>query len=388
MTAQTAIAPAYTGLDRLQPTLPSHFYFDTAHYELELQRLWYRNWVYLCRVDTLKEPRSFRTFAIGDQNLIVIRDEQGKLHAFHNTCRHRGSTLCNEHEGRLKGKFIVCPYHGWSYNFEGELVAVPKMGLPEDFDRGAYPLYGITLAEWGGCVFVRLEGDGPALDEAIRPNGRRLANWPMANLTTGHVMRTVLACNWKVFWENYNECYHCPGIHPALSRLVPIYSRTIMGPYDDPNWESHADDSDPKYRGGLRQDAVTWSEDGRPIGPVFKGLTDEERRAGHRFASLWPTMYAVGHVDHMRMVSMRPLGPEQTELTVQWLFSSETLADRSFDLEKAVGFAKRVVEEDGAVCELNQKGLRSRAHRQGVLMPQEYAVHAFHEWVRRGLAIA
>jgi Rieske 2Fe-2S family protein len=387
MTAQSAPkAPAYTGLGELKATLPSQFYFAPDHYEQELKKLWYRNWVYLCRASTLSEPRAFRTFTIGNQSVLVLRDEHSSLRAFHNTCRHRGSVLCSEEEGRLRGKNLVCPYHGWSYSLEGDLMAVPKMGLPDEFDQSDYSLYKIALAEWGGCVFIRLEGPGAKLDEVLRPNATRLANWPMETLATGHVMRTVLACNWKVFWENFNECYHCPGVHPELSRLVPIYNRTIMGPYDDPSWENHKDDPDPRYRGGLRQGAVTWSVDGQAVGAAFPGLTEEERGAGHRFVTLWPTMYVVGHIDHMRMVTMRPLGPEQTELTVQWLFDPATLADPGFDLEKTISFAKLVVEQDGAACELNQKGLRSVAHRQGVLMPQEYAVHAFHEWVRNSLA--
>ncbi|MBM3525191.1 MAG: aromatic ring-hydroxylating dioxygenase subunit alpha, partial [Alphaproteobacteria bacterium] len=115
---------------------------------------------------------------------------------------------------------------------------------------------------------------------------------------------------------------------------------------------------------------------------------EAERKAGQRFATIWPTMYAVGHVDYMRIVSMRPLGPEQTELTVEWLFSPEVIAEKGAELEKVTKFAQLVVEQDGAACELNQAGLRSRAHKQGVLMPQEHGVFAFHQWVRRGLAEA
>jgi Rieske 2Fe-2S family protein len=384
----TSATGGYAGLKQVEPGLPSHFYYDPEHYQRELRAVWYRNWMFVCRTDQVMQPQSFRAVTIGDQNILVVRDEQGALHAFHNTCRHRGSVLCAEHEGKLRSKFIVCPYHGWGYRLDGTLVTVPGLGIADDFDMRDYPLYRVAVAEWGGCVFVRLEGSGGPVEEAIRPSATRLANWPMAELATGYTVRTTLACNWKVFWENYSECYHCPGIHPELCNLVPIYGRSIMGQYDDPDWVSHRDDPNPKYRGGLRQDALTWSVDGRPNGTVFPTLTEEERSAGHRFVTMWPTMYMVGHIDHMRMVSMRPIGAEQTELTVTWLFMPETLADRNFDLEKAASFARLVVEQDGAACELNQRGLRSRVHRHGVLMPQEHAVFAFHEWIRRNIATA
>lgn len=208
----------------------------------------------------------------------------------------------------------------------------------------------------------------------------------MADLQIGHSMRATLKCNWKVFWENFNECYHCPGVHPELCELVPIYGRSISAPTSDPDWDSNSGNRDPKFQGGLRPGAATWSMDGRPIGPTFPRLTEEDKRVAQRFITIWPTMYAVGHVNYMRIVSMRPLGPEQTELTIEWLFTPEFLADKSIDLSRVTDFARLVVEQDGAACELNQAGLRSRAHQHGVLMPQEHAVFAFHEWVRRGLA--
>ena len=377
---------SYTGLRQLEAGLPSHYYYDAAHYERELQAIWYRSWVYLCRAASLPGPQSFRTFRIGTQGILVVRDESGALRAFHNTCRHRGSALCSAAEGKLRAKAITCPYHGWSYNLQGCLSAVPALGMSGDFDRRNYSLYDIALQEWGGLVFVNLAGDATPLAAALRPNAERLANWPMADLVTGHVMRKTLACNWKIFWENFSECYHCPGIHPELVSIVPIYGRSIMNQFDDPNFARHREDPDPKYRGGLRAGALTWSMDGQTAGAPFPGLTAEERAAGHRFVTSWPTLYAVGHVDYMRVVSMRPLGPEETELTAEWLFPAETLADPAFNLENAVKLARLVIEQDGAICEVNQRGLRSLAHRQGVLMPQEYAVHAFQQWVRRSLA--
>ena len=96
--------------------------------------------------------------------------------------------------------------------------------------------------------------------------------------------------------------------------------------------------------------------------------------------------YMVGHIDYMRIVSVRPTGPEEMGLTAEWLFPSETLANKDFDLENTVSFGRLVVEQDGAICEVNQRGIRSLAHREGILMAQEYAVRNFQERARRSLS--
>src|SRR5215470_3163665 len=140
---------SYTGLRQLEEGLPSQYYHDPAHHERELRAVWYRNWVYLCRASTLPAPQSFRTFTVGSQTILVVRDEAGTLRAFHNTCRHRGSALCAETEGQLRSKYITCPYHGWSYDLRGQLAVVPALGMSDDFDRRNFPLYDVALAEWG-----------------------------------------------------------------------------------------------------------------------------------------------------------------------------------------------------------------------------------------------
>jgi Rieske 2Fe-2S family protein len=191
-----------------------------------------------------------------------------------------------------------------------------------------------------------------------------------------------MACNWKIFWENYNECLHCPNVHKHLSNLVPIYGRGLMARHDDPDWGRHADSHEPKFSGGLRDGAETWSEDGQVHGPVFQGLTEEEHAAGHTYTTSLPSMYIVGHVDYVRTVRLRPVGPELTELTAEWLFSREALESGKVDLENVVAFGKRVLEEDAAVCEINQRGLKSMRHEAGILMPEEYELLRFHRWVQ------
>ncbi len=376
----------FVGLKRLEPMLPSSYYYDPAAFERDLERLWYRNWVYAFRANTLKEPGSFKTITIGRQTAFVVRDEEGALRAFYNTCRHRGSALCRESEGRLKSMLISCPYHAWGYDLKGDLRRVPSLSTPEGFDRKNFSLYPVALTEWRGLVFLCFDtANAPPFSQAFARGSDRLDHWPIEDLVTGHTYTRKLASNWKVFWENYNECLHCPGVHPELCDMVPIYGRGIMSEREDPKWAEHASTDDPKIKGGLKRGAQSWTVGGRPVGSVFPDLTEAERNGGVHFTTSLPSMWMVAHVDYMRIGTMRPLGPEETELTVEWLFPAATLADPKADISKAIEFATTVLDQDADVCELNQRGIRAKPHKQGVLMPEEMYLADFHEWVRAGL---
>lgn len=378
-------AGGFNGLKSPERTLESAWYFDAAHYQRELAAIWRRNWIYLCRADSLPAAPSFRTFMIGDQPILVVRDRDDSLRAFFNTCRHRGSTLCPGTEGRLPGGHITCPYHAWSYKLDGSLAKIPSVRPEGYLDTKQLSLYSVALRSWRGFVYVHLGDPAQAGEGHFNENRELFGNWPLEDLVVGRTLTKRLACNWKIFWENYNECLHCPGVHPSLSSLVPIYKRGIMEPRDDPQWRKHEDNVEPLYAGGLKHGAQTWSLDGKPIGPTFQRLTDEERRLGYHYMTSLPSHYLVLHVDHVRSSRLLPMGPEAMELEIQWLFPAATLADPHLDIAKACDFSAQVMSEDGAVCELTQRGLHSAPHQQGYLLPEDYDVFRFQQWVRAQL---
>ncbi len=377
----------WNGLRRPEPTLPSHYYLDAAHFELELQKIWYRDWIYLCRSEALPGPRSFGTFSLGTQTILLVRDDAGVLRAFHNTCRHRGAALCSAETGRFAAAAITCRYHAFSYGLDGKFLRRPMHGreIP-DIDQDL-SLYAVQLREWNGFVFVNLAA-APARDPEhyFHADAAALQNWPLAGLRIAHSQDRTVQCNWKILWENYNECLHCPGVHPNLSRLVPIYRRGIMEPKDDANWSEHAGRAEPEFRGGLRAGAASWTSDGNPHGMPFAGLSARERELGYQYLSFTPSIYLVAHVDYVRVVRYLPLGPAQTRVSAQWLVAPESLTQPGFDIQPAVEFVTQVMSEDAAVCELVQQGLGCQAHQAGVLMPEEYDVYKFQDWVRSELA--
>jgi Rieske 2Fe-2S family protein len=381
-------AAGYTGLTELTEGLPAETYFDPRHYERELRRIWHRNWIYVCRSAELSARRAFRTFELGDQKILLVRDDDGSLKGFHNTCRHRGALLCRETDGILKSPAIVCPYHAWAYNLNGDLLRTSSKAHAEGFDVADYPLYKVRVHEWSGFIFVALSEDPPAFDRVFDTPLNRLDAWPLKDLVLAHTLEKTLNSNWKIFWENYNECLHCPGVHPRLSSLVPIYGRGLLEERDDPRWSDHQAEADPKYKGGLREGAATWSNDGRVTGNEFPGLSAEDRKLGAVYITGLPSMFIVGHVDYVRVVRLLPLGPERTQLRVEYLFSPDTLARPDFDMRNVVDFTNLVMTEDADVCELNQQGLHAGPHVRGVVMPEEYVIRQFHEWVAAELARA
>lgn len=379
------LAP-YNALKTAEPTLPFAWYYDPTHHAREMAAIWRCGWVYVCRADALA-PLDYRTLEIGDQNVVILRDADGTIKAYHNACRHRGSVLCTQERGRLGSRLLVCPYHQWSYAAaDGRLVATTSFAEPDGFDRSGLGLFPVALAVWRGCVLINLEPGAafePETDFQRPPDN--LVNFPLEDMVTGHHWQSEIACNWKTFWENFNECLHCPSVHPELVDLVPLFTRRIIHPHDVPDWPDHADRDDPKYRGGMKKGAEAWSTDHSAQGRIIPTLTPEDLARGHTYASAWPTFFIAGYTDHVRIVHMMPLGPERLRLTAEWLFPPETLADPSYDPQKVIDFAVLVMEQDARACELNQKGMHAAPLERGVLMPEEYVLKRFQDWVRARL---
>ena len=373
-------APRRRLLTKIENTVPIDYYYDPAHYERELSVFFYRNWLYVCRSDQLSEPRDFVVEQIGSQEIVITRDLKGRLSAFHNTCRHRGSILCTKAQGRFEGGTIVCPYHAWTYSLEGDLIATPHQLESADFQMAEHSLYRVAVGEWGGYVFVNLAGDDAApFEQALGDMPERFKNYHVDQLIVGDTMDVTLDCNWKLFWENFSECFHCPNVHPELCEIVPTYGKGILSPWDDPNYQPAEDSGDGRSRMG--EGHVTWTVDGQTGILFFKDITPEEAAMGFSYGTMRPGFFMAVHPDYIRAARILPRGPEKIDLRMEWLFEAETLAQDGFDLEHATELGRLVVVQDGDVCEVNQKGLRSNRHTTSVLMPQEYGVLHFNRWV-------
>ena len=354
-------------LKQTHKTLPADHYFDAEHYQRELRAIWQRDWICIGHQSEWRDEGYYRVIELGD------------LRAFHNTCRHRGSLLCEHNTGRFRNNRITCPYHAWSYSLDGDLTQTPRRIATDDFNPDHYSLYPVAVDTLSGFVFVNL-ADEPdrILADTFGQEMETLSNWPLTGLEVAHEAVHDIQCNWKVFWENFLECYHCPGVHPALSRLVPMYGAGFNALSDVPASTALKRQFE---RSRLVNGAVTWSADGQTPLPWFEGLTDAERSVGMTFAVMRPGLYVVAHVDYVRAVLVQPRGPEKTRLLVKWLLHGDTLRRGRVDISRLTGFGEQVVMEDARVCELNQQGLHCLRHRTGALVPQEYDIKEFNDWV-------
>ncbi len=366
-------------LTETRDSLPSDWYYDADHYERELEAIWYRDWVCVGRAEEVPNAGDFVVRKIGTQSLIVTRDKDDGIRVFYNTCRHRGSVLCTKENGRFANGRIICPYHTWTYSLAGELVATPGRIESDDFRLSDYSLYDVHVDHWGGFVFVNLSDETEkSLKDFMAGSDERLANWPLEEMVSVHQEVKPLQCNWKLFWENFVECYHCPRHHPELCKIVPIYNKGLLSSY-----EASGDPRDvDSIERGMGEGKFTWTIDGQIKLPLIEGLSDEDIEQGMVYASITASMYVVGNPDYVRSVRICPTGAETTDLIVDWYLMPGTKEKHADKIEHMLELGRLVVEQDGALCELNQKGLKSRAHKHGVLVPQEYGVLDFHEWIK------
>lgn len=365
-------------LDHCPEGLPVEAYLSADWFAREQRTVLARTWICVGRVAEFA-PGTLRAVTAGTVPAILCRTEGGAISAYHNTCRHRGSELCPPGESRKLGQLVTCPYHAWAYAAaDGRLISTAHAHPTTDFRKQDHGLIPVATRVWAGFVFLLTD---PGRD--LRPLQadvplETLDHWPMESLIPGHRDEVLLACNWKAFWENYSECLHCPGIHPELCDMVPVYGQGLMAAHEARDWTPDTPAAPP-----LKPGAQSWTMTGAPCGPPFAGLTEAERQAGYTFVTIWPSIYVVAHVDHVRAVRLEPLGPTQTRLTVEWYFSPETLAEPGFDAAQVAAFARIVLRQDAAASEMNQRGLASPAARRARLMPEEYELHRFQQWVIR-----
>src|SRR5690349_2024655 len=305
-------------LERLEPGLPARWYHDLGHDARELEVFWYRKWIAVARTEELAAPGDWRVVRIGTQSIVVLKAESGELRAFHNTCRHRGSVLCTEERGNFARRRIVCPYHSWTYDLGGQLVATPRRMETPDFRMEDFPLHGVATARWGGFVFVNLAGSG-ALD--VGELDRQLEPYGLRNLRIGKRIVADVKANWKLLAENFCECFHCPPVHPELCRVVTAYR-------DAGAWGLRGSEKTLEYAPG----AQTLTLDGSARLPPIATLNDEERRALYVPAMLPPSLFLNVQPDYVNSHLMFPTGPESVRIVYDWLFEPERLPLSEADL--------------------------------------------------------
>src|SRR5260221_4644684 len=184
-------------LEHLEAGLPAAWYRDPAHYERELEAFWYGRWIAAAREEEIPSPGDWRVVRIGSQAIVLLRGNDLQIKAFHNTCRHRGSILCTQDQGHFERNRIVCPYHSWTYDLAGQLVATPRRMETPDFDKKDFPLHEIGVDVWGGYVFLRIDKNSISLKKKTADLQKRFENYAFENLRIGKRIVHGRRANWK-----------------------------------------------------------------------------------------------------------------------------------------------------------------------------------------------
>ena len=350
----------------LEPTLPSSWYRSAAVFAIEKERIFCREWICVARAEELTEAGAYRVLDVLGESVLLVRNREGRLRAFYNVCRHRGSRLCRTTAGSganlgggVGGGRITCPYHQWSYDLDGRLIAAPYLTGEAGFDKSLFSLYPIALECWGGFVFLNLTPAGAApLAAQLGPIPERIGRYPLSDLRIGHTIRYEVAANWKVICENYNECYHCAGVHPELCAVVPAFKDRGGANLDWARGIPH------------RSGAYTFTTSGTSARRAFPGLNADEQ-VRHKGELLYPNLFLSLACDHAAVFILEPKGAARTDIVCHFLFEPYELSKPEFDHTDASGFWDLVNRQDWAICEAVQQGISARVHARGYYAPME-----------------
>jgi Rieske 2Fe-2S family protein len=354
----------------LQQSLPARYYADPEIFRREKNDLFARSWVCAGRNEDVAKPGDVAVIDLFGESVIVARQKDGTLRAHYNVCRHRGAKICADDsrwgvslKGGAGGGFLRCPYHQWTYGLDGALVNAPQLSGTAGFDPATFSLHPVGVAEWGGFYFLKLTPEpsdvvSRTLGQEIGEAPRRLANYPLEKLKTAKSIAYDVEANWKVIAENYNECYHCGGVHPELCAVAPIFRAGGGLGLDWENGVPH------------REGAWTYTFTGTTTRQPFEGLSELER-VRHKGELIYPNLMLSMSAEHGAAFLLWPIAPGRTRVEVRFLFDAEEMARANFDPSDAVDFWDITNRQDWAVCERVQKGMASRAHQHGYYAPME-----------------
>jgi Rieske 2Fe-2S family protein len=360
--------------ESLISTLPGSTYVDEAVFRAEQERIFEQMWFCAVRAGDLDKPGAFRTVQIGRESIIITRNRKHGIRAFYNICRHRGVKLCMEETGEA-GRSFQCPYHAWTYDFDGKLIAAPNLTKMPDIDRQEYGLVTVPVREYLGYVWVCLAENPPSFEEDVMGDiqdrlgdTQAIEGYDIANLSLGRRITYDVKANWKLIIENFMECYHCATIHPELTEVLPEFADGLAAQYFVGHGAEFGDD------------VLGFTVDGSEGLDKLPGV-DEDHDRRYYAITVRPTVFVNLVPDHVIIHRMFPLAPDHTIVECDWLYLP-SVVDSGKDVTASVELFHRVNQQDFDACERCQPAMSSKVYATGgVLVPSEHHIGAFHDWI-------
>jgi glycine betaine catabolism A len=375
--------------------LPRNFYRDEDFLQLERDHLFHKDWIFAGHDCEIPKAGDYFTIELGQYPLIVARDKDGKVHAHHNTCRHRGFRVCDELRGSVKR--FVCPYHQWSYDPDGSLIRTKAMGQ-ENFQQGEYGLKQAHAESAGGYIFVSVADNPPDFGKFREMVTPYFAPFDVANAKLAFESRIIEEGNWKLVLENNRECYHCAGSHPELCRTfpeAPSFMRTTTDQGEGiiekfwneveaeglPSRFQIADNGQYRVtRIPLMDHARSYTMNGKPA--VAKRMGNvPDRELGSLMFFHFPSSW--NHFLGDMVISFRvlPLSAKRTEVVTKWLVHKDAVEGVDYDVDALAELWTRTNLQDKELAENNQLGVNSPGFTPGPYSPDaEMLAQRFTDW--------
>lgn len=373
-------------------SLPQPFYRDPDLHTLDVEAIFHRTWLMVGFEAEIPNAGDYLTETIHESPIFLIRQKDGSIRGFHNSCRHRGARLCADGHGRTPR--IVCPYHQWTYAIDGDLLSAGRMG--DGFDKGAHGLRPIAVERVAGCLYVCLADADQAPDfspfrAALEP---LLAPHNLMDAKLAYSSELIEKANWKLVIENGRECHHCAACHPEIRISFPVdtadstdreatalfeaFSARMaaagleIGPDNGPWWQIGRFPLNPGF--------VSFSLDGKPL--VDKPLmTANNGDVGTLRWAIEPHNFCHVTADNAFMFSAYPVGPLETRVVAKWLVHRDAVEGVDYDIERLTHVWTETNMQDRDLAENNQRGVNSMGYVPGPYSPEaETYVNDFVDW--------
>ena len=372
--------------------LSAEFYCSPQVFQMDLEKIFYRSWIYAGHISQLPENGCYFLMEFGNESIIMVRDGQGKVHAFANVCRHRGSRVCVESRGKVRA--FVCPYHAWTYELDGRLRS--RRAMPNDFDQTQYGLKRVSVALFHGLLFIHLNKNAPDFNESVFAVSSSYEIYGLENAKIAYQETYSVDANWKLAIENFMECYHCAPAHSEYSRchalkspkdnkaLLPnmLAKATNLG-YQTKSIDnsSPTDNEDVQYyyaRNALYEPYVTGSRNGEPVAPLLGKVKGYD--GGVADIQLGPALFGILYADHAVLYRFLPKDVQNTDMDVIWLVDGDAEQGRDYDLDNLTWMWNVTTKADKHIILNNQKGVNSRFYEPGPLSEMETFTADFIQW--------
>jgi glycine betaine catabolism A len=355
-------------------TLPQRYYTDPEWFQREMEAIHFEMWLCAGRANQIPKPGDYFVRNFSNASIMVVRDEQGAIRAFHNVCRHRGTLLCTEQEGRFAGR-IQCSYHAWTYKLDGTLANAPHMEKVQGFSEKDYPLNSVAVDVWDGHIFINLSAHPVPFAKHLAGLDKKFRAWGMEELQMVERRVYHLRANWKLIIQNYSECLHCPLVHPLLNKQ----SHYMSGDNEPPQ---------PTYLGGrmdLRDGVNSLTMDGTTNRCSLPGLSADDRRHVYYYCLL-PNFFLNLHPDYMLTFTMWPRAVNQTDIVCEWHFHPDEIKKPGFSANDAVEFWDLTNKQDWELSDLAQRGISSKGYQPGPYSNREELLLALDKFVLERVA--